>query len=127
MSTSQLETLFAYYWRILAPQGMPEFEREQCLIPGRKFRVDFCNRASMVVVEVDGGQFKANGGRHNTDTDREKINLLTLYGWRVLRYSGTMIKNDPDKMVKQVASAILNIKPAAVSVKPKRSRRKKVA
>lgn len=126
MSKSDLEETFVFYWRIFAPPSLPPLEREQCLVPGRKFRSDFCNRASRVVVEIDGGQFAARGGRHNTDTDREKINLLTLYGWRVFRYSGTMLKGNPEAVVKQVASAILNIKPVVIE-KPKRTRRKKAA
>lgn len=124
--TSDLEQLFIFHWHILAPAGLPEFEREQCLIPDRRFRCDFVNRASKVVVEIDGGQWAARGGRHNSDTDREKVNLLTLHGWRVFRYSGTMLRKDPDAVVKQVASAILNLKPTVLE-KPKRTRRKKAA
>jgi len=125
VSTSEHEAAFIQWWRLLAPPGLPEFEREQLLIPGRKFRVDFVNRTSMVVVEIDGGQWKAGGGRHNTDTDREKLNLLTLLGYRVLRYSGSMLRDDPDKVVKQVASAVLNIK--TIDTPKRTSKRKKVA
>jgi very-short-patch-repair endonuclease len=44
---------------------------------------------------VDGGQHVAGGGRHNTDTDRAKLNAAALLGWRVLRFSGAMLANDP--------------------------------
>lgn len=110
MSTSQLEEAFIQYWRILAPRGLPEPSRELCVIPGRRFRCDFVWPASRLVVEVDGGQYKANGGRHNSDKDREKMNLLTLHGWRVLRYSGSMINTDPDTMIKQVTSCVIKMK-----------------
>lgn len=98
---SELEREFAQYWRLLAPTA-PEPERELQLIPGRKFRCDFVWRDAMVAVEIDGGQWKARGGRHNTDKDREKMNLLTLHGWHVLRYSGEMLKKDPDGVIKEV-------------------------
>lgn len=90
---SELEQLFAAYLRMLAPD-LPTPEREVKLIPGRKWRCDFVWRPD-VVVEIDGGQFQLHGGRHNTDADREKMNALAIAGFRVLRFSGTMLKNDP--------------------------------
>lgn len=120
---SDLEEAFLNWWHILAPAGLPEPERELKLIPGRKFRCDFVWRlgGSGVVVEVDGGQYAAMGGRHNSDADREKINLLTLHGWRVLRYSGSMIENDPHTMISQVASALLNLKTERIAAAAKAS------
>lgn len=105
---SQLEETFLGWWCLLAPEGLPGPEREVKLIPGRKYQCDFVWRENgcRVVVEIDGGQWQALGGKHNTDADREKINLLTLRGWRVLRYSGSMIENDPTTMIEQVAQAI---------------------
>lgn len=58
------------------------------------------------MVEVDGGQHKVGGGRHNTDADREKLNLYTQQGYRVLRYSGTMIEADPMGVVSQVLTVL---------------------
>lgn len=106
MTSSEHEESFLGYLRMLAPD-LPKPEREVTgLITGRKSRCDFVWRDSRVIVEIDGGQWKAGGGRHNTDEDREKINQLTLRGWHVLRYSGTMINNDPDKVISQVVQAV---------------------
>jgi len=127
---SKLEALFDAEWERLVPKGMgiEQPEREQCLIPGSKWRCDRVWRNSRVVVEIDGGQWTVNGGRHNSDDDRDKINMLILNGWRVLRYSGTMLRNDPDGVIKQVVGAVLGIKAEHIKrlILPKkaRSRRK---
>jgi hypothetical protein len=107
-----LESAFEHWWNIFAPLGTPDPEREIELVPGRRFRCDFVWKESRVIVEVDGGQWAYKGGRHNTDEDRHKINLLTLQGWRVLRYSGTMLEADPQAVIWEVASAVLNLKPS---------------
>lgn len=104
---SELERSFETWWQVLAPPEAPQPEREVKLIPGRKFRCDFVwGDPYRLVVEVDGGQWAAHGGRHNTDQDRAKINLLTLHGYRVLRYSGEMIKTDPGGVIGQVCEAL---------------------
>lgn len=48
----------------------------------------------MVALEVDGGQWKAGGGRHNKDSDRIKLNLAAIMGWRVLRFSYAMLRDE---------------------------------
>lgn len=70
-----------------------EFEREVCPIPGRKWRVDFLLRPSLVV-EVEGGSWQI--GRHQRpggfEKDCSKYNELTLAGYSVLRYTSDMVK-----------------------------------
>jgi very-short-patch-repair endonuclease len=67
------------------------FKREQCLIPDRKFRTDFLVKD--LAIEVDGGIWK--GGRHGTGkgitADCEKLNGLTLGGYRSLRFTSAMV------------------------------------
>lgn len=108
---SDNERLFDYFWDKYKPSGVPDPECEVTgLIPGRRYRVDRFFRGARLVVELDGGQWKAGGGRHNTDEDRKKINLLTLQGYRVLRYSGTMLESNPMGVIKEVAEAVLQLK-----------------
>ena len=63
------------------------FQREVCLIPGRKWRVDFL--IGNLVVEVEGGTWIQ--GRHNRGSsiaaDFTKYNAITLAGYSVLRYT----------------------------------------
>jgi very-short-patch-repair endonuclease len=72
--------------------------------PPRKFRFDYAILAFFIAIEVDGGAFKKRtyrnkkgelittiGGRHNSGTgflkDMEKLNLATMMGWRILRFT----------------------------------------
>lgn len=72
--------------------GVP-FEREQELIPGRKFRFDFLLSDTDLIVEVEGGTWV--GSRHTTGAgfakDCEKYNLALEHGYRVLRYTTKMV------------------------------------
>jgi len=69
-----------------------EFEREAALIPGRKWRVDFLIKPSLVI-EVHGAIWKK--GAHSTGTglerDYRKINAHVLAGYSVLQYSTAMV------------------------------------
>jgi hypothetical protein len=110
---SNNERLFDYFWDKYKPVGIPDPECEVTgLIPNRKHRVDRFFRGARLVVEIDGGTRMRSGGRHNKDSDREKINLLTLQGYRVLRYSDTMLDTEAkgQRVVKEVAQAILQLK-----------------
>ena len=70
------------------------FEREVCLIHGRKWRVDFFI-APRLVVEVEGGTWMR--GRHQRGTgyasDCEKYNALTLAGYCIVRYTTAMVQD----------------------------------
>jgi very-short-patch-repair endonuclease len=61
----------------------------------RRWRFDFAFVAERVAVEMDGGQWVANGGRHNRDSDRDKLNQAAALGWRVLRFSNQQWADDP--------------------------------
>jgi very-short-patch-repair endonuclease len=52
-----------------------------------------------VAVEIDGGQWVAGGGRHNRDSDREKLNHAAADGWRVLRFSTQQVEKQPDACI----------------------------
>lgn len=108
MSKSNLERVFETRWRQLASDA-PEPEREYlfALEPlGRRWRFDFAWPERKIAVEIDGGQWQAHGGRHARDSDREKHNAAQVLGWRVLHYSGAMLKRDPVGVVGQVREAL---------------------
>ena len=69
------------------------FEREQLLIPGRRFRFDFVIIGSDLVIEVEGGTW--SGGRHTSGvgfrSDCFKYNKALELGYRVLRYTTDMV------------------------------------
>lgn len=90
---SDLENTLAIQIRALK---LPVPEREFRFCPPRRFRFDFAFLdPHRLAVECEGGTWI--GGRHQTGTgfskDIEKYNLATLEGWRVLRFTGKMIKD----------------------------------
>ena len=100
--------LFLHYWQLLAPSTAPQPEAEYpfSLVVERKHRADWAFPANHILVEVDGGQHVRNGGRHNTDTDREKGNLAASLHYLVFHFSPEMLERDPAGCVELVLSAM---------------------
>lgn len=90
---------------ILRTYEVDGWEREYRFCPWRKYRADFCWPAYRLLCEVNGGQWKAGGGRHNSDPDREKMNLAAVLGYRVLSFSPAMLE-DPDGVVRVIRAAM---------------------
>lgn len=116
--------IFHRAWELRAPVGAPAPVREYHFAKhvDRKFRFDFAwprTEGGGLAVEVDGGQHIVRkskdgtrvsvGGRHNTDTDREKLNLAAELGWVVLRYSPKMLTRDPLGALAQVGRALITL------------------
>lgn len=88
--------------RIFAPRLLysESLVREYQFALPRKWRFDYAwIRQSKIAVEIDGGQWIANGGRHNRDSDRDKINCAVALGWYVLRFSTQQLEKDPEGCV----------------------------
>jgi len=105
VSKSQLEAEFEIAWRALAPAGAPQPLREHWFHPMRNWAFDFAWPEHQLAVEIDGGQWVAHGGRHARDSDRRKLNQAAVLGWRVLRYSGAMLR-DPQAVIDEVVDAL---------------------
>ena len=100
---SKLELEFKFLLKT-AGDGLPMPTEEYRFHPVRRWRFDFAYVDRRLAIEIDGGQWKPRGGRHASDGDREKLNAAAVLGWRVLRYSGAMLKN-PEKVMNQVKQA----------------------
>jgi very-short-patch-repair endonuclease len=103
--------MWAYYWNLFArdlPRMTPEYEFDKHI--GRRHRFDWADISSRVAVEVDGGQWAQNGGRHAGDADREKLNIAASLRWLVFRFSPTQLKRDPESCVSLVRQAIQDSK-----------------
>jgi very-short-patch-repair endonuclease len=96
---------FAYILRV-GDQEIPDPEREFVFASPRKFRFDFAWPQQRVALEVDGGRWQPNGGRHASDTDKEKQNIACARGWRVMHVSPAMIRDDPCAILAQLAQAL---------------------
>ena len=91
---------FLAAWQTLASTAQQiahPVEAEYRFHHDRKWRFDFAftDRRDKLAVEFDGGQWVANGGRHNRDSDREKLNEAAARRWRVLRFSNQQWAADP--------------------------------
>jgi very-short-patch-repair endonuclease len=104
-----VELDFPVLWRALAP-GAPEPVPEYRFHPRRRWRFDWCFPAEQIAVELDGGQWRAGGGRHNTDRDREKINTAEAMGYHVLRFSHQALRSDPAGCIELVRAALCRVR-----------------
>lgn len=70
--------------------------------------LDFAWVEQKLAVEIEGGTWMETGG-HTSGTGFEKdcykYNALMLAGWRLLRYTTTML-NDPTMVICQVCEAL---------------------
>jgi len=93
MSKSELEELLAF--QIKAAE-LPEPQREYRFYPERRFRADFAWPEVKLLVEIEGGIYKARSG-HRTSSgvlrDMEKGNLAALGGWVYLRFSAKQVQD----------------------------------
>jgi len=79
------EEAFALHCRVDGLTPVREFRFH----PERKWRFDFAFSEKKVAVEVEGrGRHQAFGG---FEADCDKYNAATLLGWRVLRYTPSMV------------------------------------
>ena len=89
---SDLEDLLAQQMQFV---GLPTPEREYRFAPPRRYRADFAYPEQKILIEVEGGTW--TGGRHSRgqgfENDCLKYNLAVEFGWRVMRFTGDMIKS----------------------------------
>jgi hypothetical protein len=105
--TTDTAQLFASAWathpqRIAAVSWVAEY----VFAKPRRYRFDWALPDRFIAVEVDGGQWVAGGGRHNRDSDRDKINLAVSLGWRVLRFSTQQLERNPHGCVDLVLTTM---------------------
>ena len=103
MSKSTLEAQFEL--EVIRAFELPQPQREFKFHLSRRWRFDFAYPEHLLAIEVDGGQWQSHGGRHSRDTDREKLNAAAVLGWRVLRYSGAMLR-DPETVAREITTAL---------------------
>jgi very-short-patch-repair endonuclease len=88
-----------------ASKSLGGVEREfEGAVPGRRFRLDIALPAARLAIEVDGWEWH---GKHKGDftRDRERQNLLTLHGWRILRFTAGQIRKDVAGCIEMIRQA----------------------
>lgn len=110
MTTNDKSALFIYAWRALAPddvqatvEWIPEYAFNK---PETKHRFDWACLEHRLAIEINGGRWKAGGGRHNTPADYQKTRLAVLAGWRVLPFLTEELETDPAACIALVLRAL---------------------
>ena len=109
MKKSELEETLAL---MIRAEGLPIPERQYKFHPTRKFMFDFAYPDLMVAIECEGGVWTQ--GRHTRGQgfidDCEKYNLAALFGWKVLRFTKSMIDDyTAIDMIKKAIGEYLDI------------------
>ena len=96
-----------HYIRILAPELLTGCEREHHFNPAnRKQRFDLAWPAAMMAVEVDGGRYAHAGGSHASNRDYARNRRAVLLGWRLLRFTSSEVKDDPQSCIEDIRTAL---------------------
>lgn len=74
---------------------LPQPHEEYLFKMDRKWAFDFAWPVHGVAVEINGGRWKAGGGRHNTPDDYHKMQTAAALGWRVFPVLPEQLINDP--------------------------------
>lgn len=104
---TQLEDTFAQWFNVLCPD-LPAPVRDKRFHPTRQWRADFRWPGLRVMVEIEGGVW--SNGRHvrpaGYEEDCVKYNAATVMGYRVLRFTGGMLDEDPAACIEQVRALL---------------------
>lgn len=97
-------SMFSAAWRLTGDDRKPVAEYR--FHPVRRWRFDWAFPDSKVSVEVDGGRWSPNGGRHAGDSDKEKQNAAAELGWKVFHFSPMMLRMNPLGCAEQVRRSL---------------------
>lgn len=92
------ETLLKY-------NGISGYVRDyRQVVPKRRYELDFAWPALKVGIEIQGGVWLRRSGhtRAGQVADYRKLNLATVYGWKVLQFSMDMLRRDPLGCIEQL-------------------------
>lgn len=74
------------------------------LTSGRRLELDIAFEGQRVTIELDGFRYHASAEQHEADLDRQ--NALVADGWTVLRYGGDVLRDEPERFVREVRAAL---------------------
>lgn len=111
--SSELEEGFKWLLKQFAPDLLTGMVEQYEFAPPRKFRADFCWISERMIVEVEGGIHNIPGlaqGRHSQpkgiEGDCEKCQHAAAEGFRMFRITSSMIKKDPDTVIRLLRKAL---------------------
>ena len=93
MSKSELEKKWLGNFILFGENRYPKPLAEQRFHESRKWRFDYCFPDNMIAIEIEGGQWIKGGHTSGIGLQRdcEKYNAAQFLGWKVFRFSTSMI------------------------------------
>lgn len=98
--------VFEYHFARAVVGDAPGMRKRLTAAGLHDWRFDYAWPALKVAVEFDGGQWVAHGGRHNRDSDREKLNAAGALGWRVLQFSNQQWERNSEGCIRIIKQAL---------------------
>lgn len=91
---------------LISDAGLPLPLAQYVVRQGRHVlaRLDFAYPAEKLGIEADG--FRFHSGPEDFQRDRERSNVLTLMGWRILRVTWDDLVNRPGKVIEQIRTSL---------------------
>lgn len=100
-SGSVLETRLR---RVIRRGGLPNPVSQFPVLDGRYF-IDFAYPGHLVGIEAEG--YDPHGVRERWSNDRDRRNVLTNLGWRILHFTWDQIVDEPERVVATVREALI--------------------
>ena len=74
------------------------------LVDGQQYYLDVCFERARLAIEIDGREHHSDASAF--EADRSRQNRLVLDGWRVLRFTGQMLVDEPERVLAAVRAAL---------------------
>lgn len=101
---SPIEEKFWDAWcKMSSPRGVTNMLIPQYQVMNGKYRIDFAEPELKLAIELDGHTWHSSKGQFTKDRKRQRE--LEALGWRVIRFSGKEILDNPIECVMQVMDA----------------------
>ena len=102
---SPIETEFWAAYRRLRPDPLTGLTPQHHITAsGRNYTLDFALVEQKIAFELDG--YTWHSSRVAWAKDRRRDVALSLLGWRVYRFDGSLVKRDPESVVRMAAEIV---------------------
>jgi very-short-patch-repair endonuclease len=112
VSANDFEDLLA---DLLSRHGLsePRFNAD-LVVRGHHFKPDCLWSDRMLIVELDGAAVHRT--RKAFERDRERDRILLAAGYRTIRITWRQLRDEPDSVVSDIRSALVNLRPTSSPV-----------
>lgn len=92
--------------RLIVSSPLPSPVRQHPVLEGGReiYRIDFAYPEQMLAIEADGWTYHSD--RISWSSDQVRTNILTVRGWRVLRFTHHDVTTRPAWIIESIASAL---------------------